>query len=70
MRNALLEHMLVQLDHLSVQSVLLVLHRQLVHRRAMLAHHAKQGTTTLQADLCARSARLGHTPHLLDIPSV
>jgi hypothetical protein len=46
-RSALLGHMLVRLDHLSAQNVLLDRHQQLVHRRAMSAHHAKQGTTTL-----------------------
>ena len=38
-KNALPEPMRVRLDHLSVQSALLALPHQLVHRRAMSAHH-------------------------------
>ena len=57
----MLGHMLVLLDRLSVRSVLLGLPHHLVHRRAMSAHHVKKGTTTLQADLRARSAWPEHT---------
>ena len=45
--NAMPGHMQVLLDRLYVQSVLVVLHQQTVHRRAMSAHHVEQGTTTL-----------------------
>jgi hypothetical protein len=68
--HAWLGPMLLLLDRLSAQNVLRDHHQQLAHFHATSAHNVQQGHTTLQADLRARSAWLGHTPQLLDCLSV